>query len=210
MWESWTRHGWEDAASMVKSASPSQVTDAFVRFARQAPRPQLAVDVLRPATRELRLVVRFEGHDVEAVAADGERARVLRGHLQVRRHAARRDIDDGDAVGRGERDVGLLVARERDAGGLVEAGPAGRVDDLDGGQNLVPGGTGRIRRHPNPPDRQRAQRGRRLQSIACHGRSVPARAEPRRRTSPSRPSSTRPSGRTSRRQESKRTVWSVT
>ena len=39
MWESWTRHGWEDAASMMKSASPSQVTDAFVRVARQAPRP---------------------------------------------------------------------------------------------------------------------------------------------------------------------------
>ena len=94
---------------------------------------QHAVDVLLPAAGDLRLVVGLERHDVQAVAAHRQGARVLRGDLQMANDAAPEHVHHRDAVGGRERDVCLAVAREGDAHRLVEArGFGGGVDGLDG------------------------------------------------------------------------------
>ena len=52
--------------------------------------------------------------------------------------AARGGVDDGDPVRRRQRDVGLRVARERDAHGFVELRCiGGRVEVVDGGDHLL-------------------------------------------------------------------------
>ena len=59
---------------------------------------QDAVDVLRPAARDLGLVVGLEGDHVQPVAAHGERPWVLGGDVKVLADGSRCDVDDGDPV----------------------------------------------------------------------------------------------------------------
>ena len=94
---------------------------------------------------ELALVVGLEGEHEQAVAVHGQRPRVLGLDLQVAGHLAARDIDDGDAVGLRQRDIGLVVAGEGDAHGFVEVGGIGRrVEVLHRGDDLMEGPAPRV------------------------------------------------------------------
>ena len=101
-------------------------------------RAGVPVDAARDAAGELALVVRLERDHVEAVAPHGDRAGILGADVEVPRHGAGGDVDDRDAVGGRERDVGLGVAREGDAGRLVEAGrESPGIDLLHRGDHLA-------------------------------------------------------------------------
>ena len=81
----------------------------------------IAVDVVFEAAGELGLVVGLERKHVEPAAAHGDGARILGADRQMPGDRALGDIDDGDAVARRKRHVGLAVAGEGDAHRLVEA-----------------------------------------------------------------------------------------
>ena len=105
---------------------------------------QDAVDVLRPTARDLRLVVGLERNHVQPIALHRERARVLGGDVEVFADGSRCDVDDGDPVRGGERNVGLGVTREGNAHRLIEHARPGGVESGDRMQDLVARRTRRV------------------------------------------------------------------
>ena len=104
---------------------------------------EVAIDFV--ATGELGFVVRFEGKDVELPVFNRNGAGVLRGDGEVFGDLAGGDIDYGNFVFRGERDVGFLIVGESDADGLVESGGTFFwIEILNGGDDMKAGRTCRV------------------------------------------------------------------
>ena len=104
---------------------------------------QLPIDLVAPG--KLGLVVGLEGDHVEPPVPHLDGAWILRRDLQVAGHLPRRHIDYRDPVLGRERDVGLLVARERNPDRFVEArGLRPLIELLHGGHHLQIGRTCRI------------------------------------------------------------------
>ena len=92
---------------------------------------ELAIEWLG-TTGELRLVVGFEGDDVQPVPLDGDGPWVLGSDGQSPGDPAVTDVDHGNGVFRRQGHVGLLVVGECDANRFVKAGgPGGGIEILD-------------------------------------------------------------------------------
>ena len=101
-------------------------------------RAAVAVDALRLAAGQLGLVVGLERDHVEPVVAHRNGAGILRGDRQPAGDGAGRDVHHRNPVRCRQGDVGLRIARERDADGFVHAGgERGRMEVVDGGDDLL-------------------------------------------------------------------------